>query len=92
MEGLRGAEGRYAELLAILTDSQWPTPRWPVYTFLAGVMVGHAATQGVCNLQKFVPFCHRGNFFVEDWSRTSCDLDNSLKRYVVYHRHVCSVV
>ncbi|KAK9903599.1 hypothetical protein WJX75_009680 [Coccomyxa subellipsoidea] len=39
VEGLRGAEGRYAELLAVLTDSQWPTPRWPVYTFLAGAMV-----------------------------------------------------
>jgi hypothetical protein len=62
VEGLRGAEGRYAELLAVLTDSQWPTPRWPVYTFLAGAMVGHAATQGVCNLLKFVPFCDRGNF------------------------------
>lgn len=38
-EGLRGVEGRYAELLAILSDAQWPTPRWPVYVFLAGAMV-----------------------------------------------------
>ncbi|BDA50104.1 Heptahelical transmembrane protein 4 [Coccomyxa sp. Obi] len=38
-DGLRGLEGRYAELLAVLSDSQWPTPRWPVYVFLAGAMV-----------------------------------------------------
>lgn len=38
-EGLRGLEGRYAKLLAILGNGQWPTPRWPVYVFTAGAMV-----------------------------------------------------
>ena len=62
-DGLRGLEGKYARLVAALSDAQWPTQRWPVHVFTAGAMT--------CLLTS--SFCHL--FGCCDWHWTKVCLD-----------------
>ena len=61
-DGLRGLEGKYARLVAALSDAQWPTQRWPVHVFTAGAMT--------CLLTS--SFCHL--FGCCDWHWTKVGL------------------
>ena len=61
-EGLRGLEGRYAQLVAALSDAQWPTPRWPVHVFTAGAMT--------CLLTS--SFCHLFGCCDWHWTKVPC--------------------
>ncbi len=65
-EGLRGLEGRYAQLVAALSDAQWPTPRWPIHVFTAGAMT--------CLLTS--SFCHL--FGCCDWHWTKVHMFQEL--------------
>ena len=62
LDGLRGLEGKYARLVAALSDAQWPTQRWPVHVFTAGAMT--------CLLTS--SFCHL--FGCCDWHWTKVRL------------------